>query len=207
MIRFETFYYLTESYDDEYPHADEHFLELVDENASEIISSFLEGKPRISWKVVDANRLIKIWKDFAKTGVVRDEKGIQQIKNIILNNIARLRVTNVLTGHTPESPSDFIESVGYEDQLDLEDEKTFEKFLWEYLESDDDLVFISDYGSPQLEKIFPELYKEDDPEKLLYIIDRVLNVVHHRSDLAALFVQGGQTTLNKIADYQGEEEE
>jgi hypothetical protein len=37
-----------------------------------------------------------------------------------------------------------------------------------------------------------------DVEKLL-LVDQMLNVVHARSDLAGMFVEGGQKTLNKLA--------
>lgn len=181
------------------------YSEIFDSNMSDVLGNFANGQEKINWRVVPAGRLIKIWKDFAKMGIIRDEKGLQKIKNLIINNIARLEVTNVLTGHTQSHPFDYLEMHGYEDLWDEDEDemKDGDKFYYDYL-SGDDSGFVSDYGLPKLQKILPELYNAKTPEEILYAIDKVLNVVHQRSDLSTLFVQGGQSTLNEIANYQGD---
>jgi len=184
--------------------AHENFFSRVDDHLSDILGGFVNGQPKISWRRVKAARLIKIWQDFGKTGILRDEKGIYEIKNTLLNNISRLHVTNALSGHSQLDPNEMIEQAGYDEEIDLDDDETAEKFYWEYMEDGDGSSYISDYGLPKLEALYPELYNEHDPEKILYIIDKVLNVVHQRSDLSTIFIEGGQSTLNKIADYQPE---
>ena len=46
--------------------------------------------------------------------------------------------------------------------------------------------------------MFQLLESETYPEKLL-IVDQMLNITHQRSDLAGMFVEGGTSTLNKLA--------
>jgi hypothetical protein len=199
MIRFKKLFY--EYVEDAW----EHFSDQVDSHLEDILGGFVSGQEKIKWRRVKAARLIKIWQDFGKTGVLRDEKGILEIKKNILNNISRLHVTNALAGHSQNDPTEMIERAGFDEQIDLEDDDTAHKFFWEYMEDDDGSAYISDYGLPKLEALYPALYNEQDPERLLYIIDKVLNVVHQRSDLATVFIEGGTKTLLKIADYQPED--
>jgi hypothetical protein len=202
MVRFKTVFY--ESYDENWIYD---YHDKLEEHIYEILNDFLNGVPKIKWNRVKAPRLIKIWKDFGEKGILRDEKGIYQIKNSILNNIIRLDATTALQGHTEQSPTDLIERAGFEEYVDLdEDEEQSEKFYYDYM-SGDDSGYVSDYGLPKLQKLYPELYNEQDPEKLLYIIDKVLNVVHQRSDLATIFIEGGTSTLLQISNYQPDTEE
>ena len=190
---------------------DEHFFNSYEEHMSNILSDYASGVPKIKWKVIQAPRLIKIWKDFSKMGFIRDEKGLLEIKRIVLNNITRLRATNMLLGHLDfgDSPEDILEKYGYEDEIELEGEESYKEFpddfYWEYMEpanSEEQSGYISDYGYPKLEELYPEVYNAEG-EDILYAVDKVLNVVHQRSDLSTLFVQGGQSTLNQIAEYNG----
>jgi len=50
--------------------------------------------------------------------------------------------------------------------------------------------------------IRPFFNAKSDEEKL-YAIDKALNVVHQKSDLAAMFVEGGTKTLIDIANQGG----
>lgn len=58
---------------------------------------------------------------------------------------------------------------------------------------------ISDFGLAPLQKIIRELIHETDPNAILLLLDRVMNVVHPRSDLAELFIEGGSNSLKYIS--------
>jgi len=59
--------------------------------------------------------------------------------------------------------------------------------------------FISDYGLKPLEDLLVELLRASTPEEKLLIIDRMLNVVHQRSDIADWFVEGGSHALGQLS--------
>ncbi|MFA5207333.1 MAG: hypothetical protein WC428_01635 [Candidatus Paceibacterota bacterium] len=59
--------------------------------------------------------------------------------------------------------------------------------------------FISDYGLKPLEELLVQLLRATSPEEKLLIIDRMLNVVHQRSDIADWFVEGGSHALGQLS--------
>ena len=67
--------------------------------------------------------------------------------------------------------------------------------------------FISDYGLNPLLKLLGQLMRETKPEQKLVTIDRMLNVVHQRSDIASWFVEGGSRALSQLSGYDDTEED
>jgi hypothetical protein len=59
--------------------------------------------------------------------------------------------------------------------------------------------FISDYGLRPLEELLVQLLRAGTPEEKLLLIDRMLNVVHQRSDIADWFVEGGSHALAQLS--------
>jgi hypothetical protein len=59
--------------------------------------------------------------------------------------------------------------------------------------------FISDYGLKPLEELLVQLLRATTPEEKLLTIDRMLNVVHQRSDIAEWFVEGGSNALAQLS--------
>jgi hypothetical protein len=76
-------------------------------------------------------------------------------------------------------------------------DKVMEKFFDNYIAGG----YITDYGLKPLRVLAIELYRENDPKKKLMLIDRILNVTHQTSDLAAWFIQGGSNSLNDLSGY------
>lgn len=64
--------------------------------------------------------------------------------------------------------------------------------------------FISDYGLKPLEELLVQLLRASSPEEKLLIIDRMLNVVHQRSDIADWFVEGGSHALAQLSSSPAE---
>lgn len=65
---------------------------------------------------------------------------------------------------------------------------------------------MSDYGTDPLVKLAHQLSREDDPTQKVVIIDKMLNVVHQRSDLAFWFIEGGSAALSDISGYDEPDE-
>lgn len=130
-------------------------------------------------------------------GVVRDTRGLETIEEIITENILKLYVNTELAGHTQVNPDDDFEEYDYTEQ-DKED-------FWDYIKEISDYGF-SDFGGrrPGLTTLLGHLRKARTPEEKVPIIDQILNVVHQRSDLAALFVEGGSAALSQLSGSPSE---
>jgi len=76
-----------------------------------------------------------------------------------------------------------------------------DKFYEYYAVDSKGIDIMSDYGTEPLLKLAFKLYGEDDPNKKVVLIDRMLNIVHQRSDLASWFIEGGSSALSDISGY------
>ena len=154
------------------------------------------GNPnyRQKWSLVPAARVKKIWNDYAKTGMVRDEKGMENISALIIKNIYKLQTNTILTGHESTNPERFGGDIMGEELPD----GYFEQ-LEHFFDDDNGAWRISDYAMAPLMHEANKLEGTMDAEEQLQIVDRILNIVHARSDLASWFVQGGTKTLNSLA--------
>jgi hypothetical protein len=100
---------------------------------------------------------------------------------------------------------DYIEEKELEDlSIDELKEKLkdalLDRFYWYYSEDPKSgHAYISDYGLKPLLQFMSQLIGTDDTSQKLYTIDKMLNVVHQRSDLASWFVEGGSNALSKLS--------
>ncbi len=62
---------------------------------------------------------------------------------------------------------------------------------------------MSDSAFRWLHPLYDQLCQARTAEQKLLTLDKIFNVVHQRSDLAGVFVQGGAATLSKIANQGG----
>jgi len=181
--------------------ADEDFFERYNKNLYELGSLLKQsgGKGSVPWKKIPAAKLKRIWLDFGNSKVVRDEKGMEYIVDLMLNNIVRLRVSTEMMGHTEHNVRPDLEEMGFqftnEEWDDWMSDWMVDKKYGNWM--------ISDFGLPKLEKIYTEIYNADSAETQLYAVDKALNVIHQRSDLANMFVEGGSSTLLSIANQGG----
>jgi len=198
IIKEEVIKYLREYDDDD---TDWGLYDRLDQVKTDILTGFLQDKKRgikeQPWKVIPFPRLKKIWEDYMRMGIVRDTAGLEMIEDIITDNILKLYVNTELSGHTPVDPQDDFEEYGYTEQ-DVED-------FWDYVKEISDYAF-SDFGGsrPGLTTLLSQVRRARTPEEKLPILDQILNVVHQRSDLAALFVEGGSSALSQLSGSPSE---
>ena len=243
---------------------------------NEILNDFLyrnnpDYTKRRPWNLVSANRLQKIWSDYSRTGVVRDIRGLEQIKDIMIENAMKLYISTYLSGHTSSNCDDDFEET-FHDYIDyfinkrlvheFEDinqteipfddpsqphkkkeivrnfetneffdsiinnpfdeyyhenqelfipenydglYKTLQNILLDklydyYLTDADGYDILSDYGTEPMLKLAYELNDEDNPNSMVILIDRMLNIAHQRSDLASWFIEGGSSSLTSISE-------
>ena len=139
------------------------------------------------WKVVELPKVKKAWSDFVKFGFVRNEEVIEEFSQIFIDNILHLYVNTVLAGHSSGEPDEY-----FTDYNISEDEK---EFFYDYIGDK-----ISDYAMEPLMNLAVELQKAEKVEEKIVILDKILNVVHQRGDIAAMFIQGGSHSLNQLSD-------
>jgi len=184
-------------------------LEVQNQMAWEVLTEYqtaLKGKNvnyRQKWRVVPSARLKKIWSDYANTGFVRDEAGINEIADIVVENIFKIDVNTILCGHTATNPESWASEV-----LDIEIPRNrdyFEK-LPHFFDDEEGSWRISDSAMPGLEDLAIRLMDARTGEQKLQIIDRILQIAHPRSDIAGWLVSGGRNTLNYLFEHGTREE-
>jgi predicted nucleotidyltransferase len=189
---------INESNDSNYDcHAD--FLERKNAQLYELANFLKSNKTgNIPWKTISATLLKKTWLLFGKYNKVNDN-AIDKIADQLLTNIVRLTLANEFTGHSENYH--LREEIDEMCDIQFTDEE-WEAVCWRF-EDKNGRDYISDYGIKPLQNIYSVIFNAKTPEEKLYACDKALNVVHQRSDLAAMFVEGGQTTLTQIATQGG----
>lgn len=185
--------------------AQEDYLERVDRHGLAIVKEFLNRNRSnawtVSWNRIRKDRMAKIWLDYGKSGVVRDLKGMSAIAAQMLELIPRLDVCNAFCGHDTYDPLPmFLDETGHE-QLPPTDRQEFLDGLCLV----DGTWLVSDYGLPYLRKIHTQIFHAEPGADELCAVDKALNVIHQRGDIAAFFIEGGVTTLTRIANQGGYE--
>lgn len=175
----------------------ETFVENEDRVANEVIREFLSGEYlRQPWKLVDPREIERVWSEPHRIGFVRSVKALERIASLVLENIHRLSVNTIIMGHTPWHPNDMFDHLGI--CLSEEERDAFSNFCID----ENDTWRISDYAMDKLKTLAVKIYAEDDPEQKLVLLDRVLNIIHARSDLSSWFVKGGVGMLDWVSSYK-----
>jgi len=178
------------------------FMELQDEVDQEVVDDWMKNRNTGSsqpWEVINSEKLKRVWSDRAKLGFIRDERSIQKFADIIVKNTMKLRVNTTLMSHSAHGA---LEDVLVRTGITEEDLEGFE----EYAVDEHDRWRISDHALGKLTNVAMEILSSKSSEDLLILIDRVLNIVHIRSDLSSWFVAGGKRTLDKLANESVNEE-
>lgn len=162
-------------------------------------------KARQPWNVVDFSTIKRQWEEYMRWGKVlpRYERTIEAIENTFIENILKVTANTQLSGHDRTDPID--EWMEFFDGMEPEEKKRMAQYMDEYfgdwIEADGQWR-LSDYGLKPLHKLLVQLRKEFDPSKKLPILDKMLNVVHQRSDIASWFVEGGSSALSQLSGME-----
>lgn len=172
------------------------YYEGHDEAIMEQASDFNNSKPgsQQPWRLIPLQRIKKIWADYSKLGFVRDEKGIELIENIIVENVKKIHANTILMEHTPIDPQELLKD--YEMSL----KETEEHDYGDWAVDNRGQWRISDYALGSLVNGTMELMSAQTPEDKLQKIDFILNVVHRRSDIASWFIEKGSEGLSELSN-------
>lgn len=160
------------------------------------------------------------------------ESIIYQWKDLILENISKLSVLTDIAGHSPHFPYDeFYDIFDHNDETgdgefsawtkqkyeETGDKEYLEKcnfsiayyFLDNVKNMDDYLPLfsngqwvLSDFGLKPLYKLGKEVAENNNPNEIIVLINKILDVTHQRSDLAELFIEGGSKSLTQISNNE-----
>jgi GNAT superfamily N-acetyltransferase len=156
-----------------------------------------KGHGRLHWTTISSTLLKKVWLMFGKYHKI-NENDIDKIADQILTNIARLSASTAMMGHSSENVRPDLADNDY-----VFTDEEWDVWMPEFFTDINGAWLISDFGLPKLEKLYYDIFNANTPEDKLYACDKALNIIHQRSDLAAMFVEGGTVTLNYIANQGG----
>lgn len=194
-------------FDDYYSDYDELFREILGLMMS-------KSNQKIRLRKINPNMYQKALNEFMQYGKLMrfPAKYVEQWKNIVIQNFMYLDVITMFFGHTSwfetdafndtvlntdetgKSVSDWSEAMEYIEEMGYDD--VLDNILPQFSNGHD---LISDYGLEPLRKIIGELYVTDDPNQILVLINKALDVSHQRSDLSELFIEGGEASLDRIS--------
>lgn len=191
------------------------YYEEYDEVFYEILNQMMTGdKTPIVLRKIKPQMYQQALNEFIKYGAIirYPTKYIYNWKDIVIRNTIFLDVNTMFYGHTSgfdvdrfndfvlnadetgESVSDWSEAWEYMEKMGYDDNLEF--FMPKFSNGHD---LISDYGLEPLRKVVEQLMETQDPNQILVLINKALDISHQRSDLSELFIEGGEHVLDRIS--------
>lgn len=204
--------FLIEQYGDP-TDADYEYYEKSDNLLFSILDAFRSKNSNfLKFRVIPNEQYHRALQEFMKTGTFLrfPEKTIHKWKDLVIDNIIKLNHLTALAGHTNHFPSDqFRDFMFDEDDPETDKDWTYNE-VTDYMEENDwysvwptfsnGQDVLSDYGLSPLLRLARELVNENNPDKIIVIINKIFDVAHQRSDLAELFIEGGSKSLDYISN-------
>lgn len=193
---------------------DDYYQE-YDDTFREILQKMINGnKTKILLKRIKPSMYQQALNEFVRYGKIMryPTKYIYTWKDIIIRNTIFLEVNTMFYGHTSYFDVDMFndevlntdetgESVrDWSEAWEYMGEKGYDEVLDEFMpkfSNGHDLI--SDFGLKPLQEVVLELMNTEDPNQILVLINKALDISHQRSDLSELFIEGGERTLNRIS--------
>lgn len=186
-----------------------------------IFRNFLDNPNGVqSWTpLIDKNSYHQALQEFTKYGqfVKFPTRLLYQWIGILTRNTMQLEYNTILAGHTQANAYDYLsEEFNYRveelgetelngvDITDIDRHNIFDKLeemgLYDWMKLPDGSDAWSDYGLEPIYKHLKEYDSSMPPEKVIVLINKVLDVYHQRGDLASAFIEGGRNTLSQISN-------
>lgn len=182
---------------------------LTDYDERYVLDEFFRNpKGKQDWGVlINPDMYQKALSEFTRYGqfINFPAKYVYQWMGIIMKNTAILRASTALAGHSEYFPGDVVSEVAEEHGYEIDD--SYEEgsewldeigyYDWSVLPDGSDAM--SDFGLDPIEKVINEYNENLPPEKVLVLINRILDIYHCRGDLSSIFIQGGSRALSAIS--------
>ena len=171
---------------------------------------FSNPKGKQDWGVlINPNMYAQALGEFMKHGKLINfpSKYVYQWMGIIMKNTAILEANTDLAGHSQGFPIDEVTDIA-ENEFNINLEPTYEacsewldeQGLYEWMQMPDGSDAWSDFGIKPLWNVIKDYDENLPPEKILVLVNRALDIYHHRGDMASIFIQGGSKALSRIAE-------
>jgi len=187
------------------------FYELIGETCYNIFYS-IRDKEKISFELINPTQYKRALEEYMQYGkfVRFPEDKIFDWKELVLNNIALLYCLTDIHGHSSSFPFEEFHVVFEDEDISKVDHYNFshiynildEKYnIYDYTpQFSNGQPVLSDYGLEPLEKLAVQLIPQTKPEDIIITINKIMNVVHQRSDLSELFIKGGKESHSMISN-------
>ncbi len=199
------------------------YYDYINEYSPYTIFSMVMSKTNLWSPLIKPSMYKQALSEFVKYGKLNrfPDKYVYKWMGIIMKNTAILRATTEIAGHSEYLPFDDFYDYFFNDEGLDENGMSWEDFLSEHDldESDkyegmteyldevgfyDNLVLPdgsdawSDFGIEPIEKLISEYNDDLSPERVLVLINKILDITHYRGDLSSIFIDGGAKSLNNI---------
>ena len=199
------------------------YYDYINEYSPYTIFSMVMSKTNLWSPLIKPSMYKQALSEFVKYGKLNrfPDKYVYKWMGIIMKNTAILRATTEIAGHSEYLPFDDFYDYFFNDEGLDENGMSWEDFLSEHDldESDkyegmteyldevgfyDNLVLPdgsdawSDFGIEPIEKLISEYNDDLSPERVLELINKILDITHYRGDLSSIFIDGGAKSLNNI---------
>lgn len=193
------------------------FYEYLEEyDVRYVLYCFLEDKKngidKQNWNpLIQPTQYQQALNEFVKYGkfIRFPSNKIYQWMGIIMKNTAILMANTELAGHTMYLPTDEIIDVFFyedEEKTSYYEENPDELMdflddigLYDWMVMPDDSYAWSDFGIEPICKIIEEYNESLPPEKVIVLINKILDITHMRGDLSSIFIEGGRKSLTNIS--------
>ena len=190
---------------------------LFDYSAYNIFMAFLDNE-NIWNPLINPLMYKKALLEFTKYGrfINFPTKYIYQWMGIIMKNTAILHNCTEICGHSRFFPTDDFVDVFFQGDYDAWENYKKEQgedndyyVAWDFLEEKgfddwnklpDGSDALSDFGIEPIENLIHEYHENLEPEKVIVLINKILDIIHCRGDLASMFIVGGRQTLSQISE-------
>lgn len=200
--------------ENDFTDADDYYEE-YDNVFREILDKMINGDTtKIILKKIKPQMYQQALNEFMKYGQIMryPTKYIHDWKDIVIRNTIFLDVNTMFYGHTSyfdvDTFNDYVfntdesgESVsGWDEAWKYMEQKGYVEVLDAFMprfSNGHDLI--SDFGLEPLQKIVKQLMENQDPNQILVLINKALDISHQRSDLSEIFIEGGEASLDRIS--------
>lgn len=174
---------------------------------SDILNEYKNNPSKNIWlPLIKPSEYKQALTEFMKYGeIVRyPEDKIKNWLDIIFKNTSILNSFTELAGHSSQFPNEEINEV-YPETKNMKDYSEYSEFLqnigfYDWAKLPDGSDAISDYGITPIMEIINEYDESMSVSQILVLINRCLDVWHHRGDLASAFIEGGSSSLTQISN-------
>lgn len=184
--------------------------EMEDFPISDLMQEFLSNKEHgiatKHWDVIPAQQYLNLlirFTDNPATARIPGDIVHGWFRDIIIRNTISIEYITELAGHTRYFPSEDLEYVfDKEGDYDYWSEYLDGIGFYDWCKLPDGSDAWSDYGLEPIARIVSQYDPSMEPEEVLVLINRVLDVYHQRGDLASAFIEGGTGTLTRISSWK-----